>query len=1021
MNPEPGEYRDFPEPNIVVNDELAHPFDSPNHAQTINRPLNDLPEIEDSRFYSDIPIDNSISAENQSADLTAVKSSKLNEQFDDFQEISSDQEDQFLTKTKQMNFDEKFRYLQKEFENTQKITTLFQNQLIDVKNLRDKLSFFCSECRSEIVSTLNIQQNTENLTESQFEMLTSYAPESMFVSSIVAKRLLNQKSNENLANDYEIRVNYARSIMKIYRATKKLQIRLSALNDLLVKSVLSKNERFHEIEQFTLLPKKFFESVDDVYQYETTKEKVFIRCIDKQIKENEVEIFCIDHWKHPLAQISYNLSEKYSFIFDIHFKRVITSYDQLTIAIPCFSLSSTSNHRQMFIRLKRSMDPLIHIPARVELYNEIPYAIFRLTHSLSDISVEAIFYYPFEILKESQNGSNCDYTCDHSSVFRIVTPKNYFIRSPRVRFIPLNHDLIQCIHSLKNEDQLLSSSDLIEIQWFKENKIEGFVTITLQLTRHFNRVNQANEDLRKRRRKGQRKILFQRQKFEQDKYDETGSTLSITPTPTNLSTPLNVISHLPTLSSILERTQNDQSEEITRKKLNFNRENNSHTIFKWKLDSFQIQNAPIILLGYKNRKWKNCNHLVKISTTDDKDTFVIHSAILFDRMILIRCWPESTSEGKFDKLAENLWSMSSMKLFSCVLARDPTSLTRYGLVIIPIEKQHLAEDLLRQRNYTEWIFNEQSIEENVSQTRIHQYQSQHTLSFNESVKSISKYVQFCLQEGTYVTIFPTGNIDLHEKVELNLRLHAQYPILLEFDIYPIDIYRQKTDEDFIGTLDIYEINEHATALKSSSSTLAAAAAAVSSRTSSGFEISENLPENASPRPSTTGRETLSDNRSVTFERLTLRDLKETSLICKISIRLPKHAFRSPSTQLNTIPIEIPQFFHEVIQSLTEGKQEFAQALNIHPSLINSLLTTSIPSQQRTQSNTSLRGQSRTNLFLESLPKSTIESEALIKWFKRQNAFQLTEILEKIISALIQIGRIDLAYTFKITNLKNKCS
>ena len=56
-------------------------------------------------------------------------------------------------------------------------------------------------------------------------------------------------------------------------------------------------------------------------------------------------------------------------------------------------------------------------------------------------------------------------------------------------------------------------------------------------------------------------------------------------------------------------------------------------------------------------------------------------------------------------------------------------------------------------------------------------------------------------------------------VELNLRLHAQHPILLEFDIYPIDIYRQKTDEDFIGTLDIYEINKHAMALKSSSSTL----------------------------------------------------------------------------------------------------------------------------------------------------------------------------------------------------------
>lgn len=123
MDPEPGEYRDFPEPNIVVNDELAHPFDSPNHAQTINRPLNDLPGSEESRFYSDIPVDNSIPGENQPDDLTAVKSYKLNEQIDDSQEILPDQ---FLTKTKQVNFDEKFRYLQNEFENVQKITTLFQ-------------------------------------------------------------------------------------------------------------------------------------------------------------------------------------------------------------------------------------------------------------------------------------------------------------------------------------------------------------------------------------------------------------------------------------------------------------------------------------------------------------------------------------------------------------------------------------------------------------------------------------------------------------------------------------------------------------------------------------------------------------------------------------------------------------------------------------------------------------------------------------------------------------------------------
>jgi hypothetical protein len=43
--------------------------------------------------------------------------------------------------------------------------------------------------------------------------------------------------------------------------------------------------------------------------------------------------------------------------------------------------------------------------------------------------------------------------------------------------------------------------------------------------------------------------------------------------------------------------------------------------------------------------------------------------------------------------------------------------------------------------------------------------------------------------------------------------------MIEFDIYPIDIYRQKTDDDFIGTLNIYQINPHSNTLGSTSSTL----------------------------------------------------------------------------------------------------------------------------------------------------------------------------------------------------------
>lgn len=41
------------------------------------------------------------------------------------------------------------------------------------------------------------------------------------------------------------------------------------------------------------------------------------------------------------------------------------------------------------------------------------------------------------------------YTSEHSSKFRIETPKNYLIRSPRVRIIPFNSDLIRCMAGMK--------------------------------------------------------------------------------------------------------------------------------------------------------------------------------------------------------------------------------------------------------------------------------------------------------------------------------------------------------------------------------------------------------------------------------------------------------------------------------------------------------------------------------------------------------------------------------------------
>ena len=48
------------------------------------------------------------------------------------------------------------------------------------------------------------------------------------------------------------------------------------------------------------------------------------------------------------------------------------------------------------------------------------------------------------------------------------------------------------------------------------------------------------------------------------------------------------------------------------------------------------------------------------------------------------------------------------------------------------------------------------------------------------------------------------------------------------------------------------------------------------------------------------------------------------------------------------------------------------------------------------------------------------NEMFFKWFKRQNAFQMNEIIHQIISGLIQIGRIDLAYQIQRDYLTHHC-
>lgn len=220
----------------------------------------------------------------------------------------------------------------------------------------EKFSQFCDTCRSLIVHSMNIHQNTRNFTYREFEMLTRYTPENL---DIVFDQSI-QTNDKNRFDNYQHRIEFSRSIITLFKQARKLRFQIASLNNVLIKSVLSKNECFQEIEQSLHLPSNIFNQniFYDLFLYEipitAAKQNVYISCIRGQLTQNDMHIICTENSKHLLSQIKYNACEKYSYIFDIEFKRAITSIDQVTIALPCFTLpEKLSSQQKIYIRCSK--------------------------------------------------------------------------------------------------------------------------------------------------------------------------------------------------------------------------------------------------------------------------------------------------------------------------------------------------------------------------------------------------------------------------------------------------------------------------------------------------------------------------------------------------------------------------------------------------------------------------------------------------------------------------------------------
>ena len=143
MNEDQDELRYFPEADLLVNDNVAHPFSSPEHAKTLNRPLDDLPGFVDSSFHSTgtadkiIPMEFDRVANERSTTIDQGEQPAKREEHDFHRQDIEEQTDierdfmsfdQMLFKGKKFdsivsNLNEQWKDLQMDTDRVQRVTT----------------------------------------------------------------------------------------------------------------------------------------------------------------------------------------------------------------------------------------------------------------------------------------------------------------------------------------------------------------------------------------------------------------------------------------------------------------------------------------------------------------------------------------------------------------------------------------------------------------------------------------------------------------------------------------------------------------------------------------------------------------------------------------------------------------------------------------------------------------------------------------------------------------------------------
>lgn len=276
-----------------------------------------------------------------------------------------------------------------------------------MNKVANEFNDFSSMCRSIFLQLFDLDVDSSDLTLNEFQAL---------IISI-------SKREKSPLHQW---------IFHLLEQVEEYRYRLMAMKEIYTKSVLSEDPSF---DQPSLT---FFNEISDhedrfcySIEFEEKNHFLYLSTRKNHFDEKDFSIDIVDHQRDSSSLMNYSFEEKYSFIYQIQLKRLITYLDQLIIAIPIFPFSdhlqylhsSKSSQQRIFIRLRsfssikgffllqrkfisleRRFDRLMYLPVHIEMFEETSYAIFSLRESYSHFTVEALLCYPFETLKSTHFG-----------------------------------------------------------------------------------------------------------------------------------------------------------------------------------------------------------------------------------------------------------------------------------------------------------------------------------------------------------------------------------------------------------------------------------------------------------------------------------------------------------------------------------------------------------------------------------------------------------------------------------------